>query len=367
MKNLRKLILGLALFSLTAEATQQNGQRRPQRQRLSGPSTTTVGQQAVGVVDVYFFKNRSYSMRCAATHIGDGLMVTAGHCFLGAYDCNDAVVSWENENYTSRCQYVLYSNASEAYASGREISNDLTIFKVNRYPETRVSLAPGLGQLSTNVSTEAVAISKTQNNGAVETTTSAACQIVFGPIVNIFAQPKPSDTARHSCDVSDIASGSPLINAATKQLIAIHQGTSLLPDLESSPRGATSQKVNYAKVISQLDIQKAISLTDALPREIRIGGFAGEVFNIGISEPLNLKVARLQARVGESTISFGMHNGLDTIVEATDGDGKKMIFAGPRRSGHDQRLRLKAPVLITVTSAQNGIAPLAWIEDIQSP
>ncbi|MEN9826376.1 MAG: hypothetical protein RI953_2121 [Pseudomonadota bacterium] len=326
-------------------------------------------QRAVGVVDVLLFKNKEISQRCTATHVGNGLMVTAGHCFLGAWDCNDARVSWENENFTSRCQYIVYSNASEAYSDGREISNDLTVFKVDRWPAAAVALSakvnPGENQVATGAS--AIAISKNTVSGFIATKTSAPCNIIFGPVVNIFSQPKPFDTAKHGCEISDISSGSPLINSSTNQLIAIHQGTSLLPELENSSSEASTQLVHYAKIIADIDIQKATSLPDAIPSNIRIGGFAGEVYSTGINEPLNLRIANVQAKTGETTVSFSVHNGLDSVIEAVGSDGGKIIFAGPRRAGYEQRFRLKAPVRFNLTSTRGGMAPLAWIEDIQSP
>jgi hypothetical protein len=364
MKNTSLLAFCLLLFLISAPAgaLEIKKVKRSERKNLNlGP------QGAVGVLDVYLFRNKNVSQRCTATHIGNGLMITSGHCFMGAYECNAAKVSWENENFTSRCQYILYSNASESYASGSEISNDLTVFKVDKYPSAAVALSSGSRPTESVLSTEAVALSKRRTGESMITVTSTPCKLIIGPLVNIFSQPKPSDTASHNCELGNIASGSPLMKASGDELIAIHQGTSLLPDPESTAATAEAQKVNYAKVFSSADLQKIINLPYALPDNIRIGGFAGEVFSTGVSEPWSFTVAYLQAKAGSSTISFGVHNGLDTLIEATDGDGKKMLFGGPRRAGYDQRFRMKAPVKITITSTQGGIAPLAWLENIQSP
>ncbi|MFZ9520319.1 MAG: trypsin-like peptidase domain-containing protein [Silvanigrellaceae bacterium] len=367
MKNTGRFVFCLAALMISLPAVAGNRSKRGNKQPARDVSGANDSTRAVGVVDVFLFKNREISQRCTATHVGNGLMVTAGHCFLGSWDCNDARVSWENESFTSRCQYIVYSNASESYSNGREISNDLTVFKIDRWPEAVVSLSPGIKPEDKQFATSAVAISKNKSSNSTSTKTSAPCNLVFGPVVNIFSQPKPSDTAKHNCELSDISSGSPLINTNTNQLIAIHQGTSLLPDLESSSSDIATQLIHYAKIIADIDIQKATSLPDAMPSNIRIGGFAGEVLSTGIKEPLNLRIANVQAKSGQTTVSFSVHNGLDSVIEAVGSDGGKIIFAGPRRAGHEQRFRLKAPVRFNLTSSRGGIAPLAWIEDIQSP
>jgi hypothetical protein len=55
------------------------------------------------------------------------------------------------------------------------------------------------------------------------------------------------------------------------------------------------------------------------------------------------------------------------LIEVTGADGGKMVFSGPRRAGFEQRFQFKAPVSIMLKSAHTGIAPSAWIENIQSP
>jgi hypothetical protein len=350
-------------------------------------------QKAIGIVDVFLFKDRRLSYRCVATHIGQGVMVTSGHCFLGAYDCNDAKVTWEKENFVSKCQYVIYSNASEAYSNGREISNDLTAFKVDRFPEasvqrplskaesTLLQSMPEQVQNSfyavTKFSTDSssmggqrpavTATNESRASSTTETRSSAPCKLILGPISNIFLQPKPSDTARHTCELSGIASGAPIISASDNRLVAIHQGSSTLPNLESNPSGVVNEPVHFAKVLADLDFKKITGLPEVLPENIRIGGFAGEVFSTGIDRPVKLKVANLQARLGQSTVSFRVHNGLDSIVEVVSGDGKSMIFGGPRRAGYEQRFQFKAPARVMLTGTRDGVAPLAWLEDIQSP
>lgn len=368
LKNLNTFLLPLLSSFLLLGATPHQ-KERVATQKLKNDFDP---QRAVGVVEVFLYKNKNLPQRCIATHLGNGLMMTAGHCFLGAYDCNNARVLWENESYASRCQYIIYSQVSESYSKGQELFNDLTLFQVDRFPQASLSAAPVSAQdLSTTSSPReesSVAISAESPAKQDVRLQTSFCKTLFGPATTIFLQPKPSDSAKHDCALGNIRSGAPLLQEKTWQILAIHQGAAILPFFTDNDRSeAKNSSVNFAKIITDSRVKMAINLPTALPQNIRIGGFAPEVFSMGISEPLQLAVANIQASVGQQTVSFAVHNGLDTVLEAIDADDTKIIFAGPRRAGYEQRFRMKAPVKISLTSTPGGTAPLAWIEDIRSP
>ncbi|MBM3381953.1 MAG: hypothetical protein FJY29_05875 [Betaproteobacteria bacterium] len=323
---------------------------------------------ALGIVDVYPFEEKHRALRCTAFHLGDGYVATAGHCFLGAQDCNGALVRWHNSNVTSKCQKMLYSNASESFARGNEFSNDLSVFEVDVAPAQKF-LVTSERPFSDTLSRENVRLLRAQlRSGKVEASYSETCQLVTGRITNIFGQPKAQDTAVHTCTYGDFADGSPLIDINTKTLLALHQGTSLLPAFDStSDETAALKSINFAKTISELDILRIINSKDVRRTQIRIGGFSSEVFSTGLYEKISMKVATLNAFPDSETVSFSAHNGIDSQLEISGADGAKMIFAGPRRAGYEQRFQFKAPVQIVLKSAHTGIAPSAWIENIQSP
>jgi hypothetical protein len=323
---------------------------------------------ALGIIDVYPFEDRNRALRCSAFHLGDGYVATAGHCFLGAFDCNGATVRWHNSNVTSKCKKMLYSNASESFARQGEFSNDLSVFKVDLAPVQKFNLTSDR-PFSETLTRDNVRLIRAQiRSGKIEATYSEPCQLVTGKITNIFGQPKTQDTAVHTCAFGEFADGSPIIDANSKSLLALHQGTSLLPAFDStSDASAALKSINFAKTVSELDLLRIINNEDLPRTHIRIGGFSSEVFNTGLYEKIAMKVATLTAPRDAETVSFTAHNGIDSQLEITGADGFKMIFSGPRRAGYEQRFQFKAPVQIILRSAHTGIAPAAWIENIQSP
>lgn len=323
---------------------------------------------AIAILDVYPFEEKNRALRCTAFHLGDGYMATSGHCFLGAFDCNGAKVRWANSQSVSHCKKVLFSNASEALYRGNEISTDLAIFAVDNPPQAKFSLSSSKASFEQGSSYEVHGLNVKLRSGRPMSQFTNSCQLVTGPITNIFGQPKTLDTAIHDCPMGEFSDGSPILDATTKALLAIHQASSLIPIFESSGDSSAQLKsVNYAKTISDPDIIRIINSEPMHPTNIRIGGFSSEVFNTGFYEKIVMKIATLEARDNSETISFTAHNGIDSLIEVTGADGGKMVFSGPRRAGFEQRFQFKAPVSIMLKSAHTGIAPSAWIENIQSP
>lgn len=360
---LRNILCATLLFA-TAEASAAS-----RRRNASDTSNQQVDiSSAVAILDVYPFEEKNRALRCTAFHLGDGYMATSGHCFLGALDCNGAKVRWANSQMVSNCKKVVFSNASESLYRGNEISTDLAIFLVDNAPQAKFSLTSGKESIEQLATQEVHGLNVQLRSGRVNGEFTNSCRLVTGPITNIFGQPKTPDTAIHDCLMSEFSDGSPIIDATSKALLAIHQGSSVIPAFESaSDSSAKLKSVNYAKTISDLDLIRIINSENVHPNHLRIGGFSSEVFNTGFYEKISMKIATLEARDNSETISFTAHNGIDSLIEVTGADGGKMVFSGPRRAGFEQRFQFKAPVSIELKSAHTGIAPSAWIENIQSP
>lgn len=354
------------LFCVTVapEASAQWWKKKHKRAIDSG----NLVENAVGVVEFFPFEKRDNPLRCAAFHLGHGMVATAGHCFLGAWDCNGAVVKWSNSALQSRCISVLYSNASEAYSNGREVSSDLTVFKVDSAPAHKIFLTGSRHRLKEPADLDVVTLQLSQKNGKWISQRSPDCILQTGAVSNIFGQPKPSDTARHSCILGDYSDGSPILDAKTGALLALHQAVSQIPAFTENGSGgeSTLKEINYGKTLQHLDLDELTQQGPSDLRDMRVGGFSGEVFSIGLREKLSMRVVTLPARNSAENLSFLAHNGLDTTLEVIGADGKKMVFTGPRRAGFEQRFSFKAPVSIVVKGTHTGIAPSAWIEDIES-
>ena len=358
LKSLMKLgLLGSPVLMMSAAGTAQT------------PSPTPSGIEAelapaVGIVDVFPFEDKSISLQCTAFHLGDGYMATAGHCFIGSYDCNNAQVRWANKNNVSTCTEVVYSFASESLNKLNANHRDLTIFKVNVAPNEKLKI--GRDSLEAmRVQTLAVTgLSVKVRHVRVTSSSTGPCTLIAGQATSIFGQPKPKDTVQHNCSVGAFAPGTPIIDAQTGELLAIQQSSTLLPAIDSQSE-TYLKEINYAKTLTELELLKIIHTQKSQIKQLGIGGFSPEVFANGFRDRLNMKVATLGEEIGTQSVSFIPHNGVDTQVEITDGDGRTTIISGPRRAYLEQRIEFKAPVQIRLKSTHSGIAPALWLEDIE--
>ncbi|MEY4066266.1 MAG: hypothetical protein RIR26_2474 [Pseudomonadota bacterium] len=364
--NLKYLFATVGLLSFGSQIAFSSSMQKNVRRAIEDDNTI---ENATGVLDFYAHTNRNKTIRCAAFHIGQNYVATAGHCFLGAMDCNGATVRWSNSSLQAKCVKVVYSNASESFSNGNELSSDLTIFKVDTAPSAKIELAGTSSSATESAVLEAVALPIKIKNGRSGSERTASCRLNVGPTKNIFGQPKAADTATHDCPISENPDGTPLVDARTGHLLAIHQASNQIPVFGEGTTGteSTLKNIQYAKILSHLDME-TISRWERTPlTNFRIGGFSTDVFNTGFTEPLALKAVTLPLQDGADTLSFMAHNGLDSTLEVVGADGNRMIFAGPRRAGFEQRFQFKAPVTVIIKSANTGRAPQIWLEDIQAP
>lgn len=157
------------------------------------------------------------SMGCSATHIGNGLVLTAGHCFNAGQvrqknlPCNGITVQWglrygKSPYLTSRCTKVLSAERSDRA--------DFAIFQVSPAPRAQVELDmsgnPRRGQRIT--------IFGHSQGRPLEW--SQHCTV----------QPSPSNMSfrtmdfAHQCDTEPGNSGSTVIDSETLKVVAIHDG-----------------------------------------------------------------------------------------------------------------------------------------------
>jgi hypothetical protein len=165
------------------------------------------------------------SMGCTGTHIGQNIVMTAGHCFnatqrfMESQPCQDITVNWGNRgtqtaNLVSRCLRVL----------GAQVTNgaDYAFFLVDRAPRAFVQIektqAPYYGQPLTIFShPESQPLRWSKN-----------CILGRSMI--------PTFSPRHlfhTCDTKGGSSGAAILDAKTLKIIGIHNGF-------------TGQNYNYA-------------------------------------------------------------------------------------------------------------------------
>lgn len=319
--------------------------------------------QTVGVLEVFPFEDSKKSVRCTTFHLGDGYMATAGHCFLGAYDCNQALVRWANSDKISQCTRVIYSFASESIKKLDTTNRDLTIFRVDAAPPQKLKVTQTHMRSLQAQSLAATGISVQLKRGRVTSRASKPCTLITGSATNIFGQPKPNDSVQHNCSVGSYSAGTPIVDATTGELLAIQQSSTLMPAIDTESE-TYLEEVNFAKTLTEHELSSIINKHSTSLRNLSVGGFAPEVFYSGFRDSLNMKVATLGIENNINTVSFIPHNGVDTQVEILDGDGRKTIISGPRRANLEQRLEFKAPVQISLKSTNIGMAPSLWLEDI---
>lgn len=155
------------------------------------------------------------SMGCTATHIGNGLVISAGHCFGAprqrtSKDCDAVTIEWgvrqDSPAYlTSKCKSVLAAQAN--------YEEDYAIFQVEPVPPVKVEFnfdaRPAIGTVLTQFSHPGARPLEWSQNCSLQT----AAQGGWG-----------SNQFSHQCDSEPGSSGSVLIDDASLAIVGIHNG-----------------------------------------------------------------------------------------------------------------------------------------------
>ena len=211
MKNL--LILALVALSLNALASND-------LEKIIGDDDLTAVNTDGTNVSVYLRPLINafghMSMGCTATHIGNGYVLTAGHCFEASEDvmtdqaCADITIEW---GYREETTPYMVSTCEKIVAAQRNDSNDYALIKVSPVPP--VAIAPDLQR-----------------------------RAIIGDTVTIFSHPEelplrwshlcgiervqhpdlPKDAFHHKCDTNPGSSGATVLNIVSLKVIGIHDG-----------------------------------------------------------------------------------------------------------------------------------------------
>jgi V8-like Glu-specific endopeptidase len=157
-------------------------------------------------------------MGCTATHLGKGLVLTAGHCFEATpelekeLDCDDIEVEWGYRNtsggkFIGRCTSVIAMQTDDSKGI------DYAVFRVDRFPREHVKV-----DFSHPVSLgDSVTIFSHPERAPLQW--SNLCKVI--PMDQSFVS---SDFMFHRCDTEGGSSGAAILNALTGKLVAIHGG-----------------------------------------------------------------------------------------------------------------------------------------------
>ncbi|MEQ1723962.1 MAG: serine protease [Pseudobdellovibrio sp.] len=157
------------------------------------------------------------SMGCTATHIGNGYVLTAGHCFYAGAEperdgeCSDTTIEWGVregvEPYlTSTCEKIIIAQQNET-------ANDYALIKVSPIPPT--AIAPELERRAI------IGDSLTMFSHPEELPLrwSQACGIEREQHPDL-----PQGAFHHQCDTNPGSSGATILNLLTLKVIGIHDG-----------------------------------------------------------------------------------------------------------------------------------------------
>jgi V8-like Glu-specific endopeptidase len=182
------------------------------------------------------------SMGCTATHIGNGIVLTAGHCFwanedmVKDQDCSDTTVDWgvrdgKDAYLHSTCEKLLFAQRDA-------VGNDFAIFKVSPVPPVAVGIelerqAQVGDQLTIFSHPEELPLRWSQNC-VVESSTDTDL---------------PPQSMQHKCDTNPGSSGATVLDDNTLKVVAIHDGGHLT---------APAEGMNYGTYLTNTEVRDAL-------------------------------------------------------------------------------------------------------------
>ena len=222
-------ILGLMQISVNSYAQSGNvsknedqSNQRNQSEKVFGPDDRIGVTLSGGNIPTRFVKTIDaigiISMGCTGTHLGKGLVLTAGHCFEAGEvlerdkTCSGVTIDW---GFRDKQKSALKSKCTEIIAMQQDTTAgiDFAVFKVDVFPAISVAL-------------------------------ESRVKVKSGDQLTIFSHPElkplqwsqfckaeaPNQTrvsknfAFHRCDTFGGSSGAAVLNAVTGKIVAIHDG-----------------------------------------------------------------------------------------------------------------------------------------------
>lgn len=186
------------------------------------------------------------SMGCTGTHIGGGLVISAGHCFdalkVTQYrsSCAGITVSWgvldgRQPSSVSTCRQILVMALTK--------SVDYALFRVNNPPKGAVKIRlQGRPQIGAPVTVFSHPFRD-------PLTWSSICEIRKTFIYGLYGV--SVNALQHSCDTNPGSSGAAIVDAISLDVVGIHDG-GISQGLSGTNYGTFIDSTMIPKVLNQL-------------------------------------------------------------------------------------------------------------------
>ena len=183
------------------------------------------------------------SVSCSATHIGNGYVLTAGHCFWVGSElaqdlpCGEISIEWGVRQglpayLKSTCERVLFAQ--------RSTTNDFAIIKVSPVPNAFVEVELSRKALAS----DSLTLFSHPQKLPLRWSGTCTVETSLDPLLS-------ATTLQHKCDTNPGSSGASILDPATNKIVGIHNGGR-----------ATAQGVgmNYGTFITNPELLTALKL-----------------------------------------------------------------------------------------------------------
>jgi hypothetical protein len=185
------------------------------------------------------------SIGCSATHVGDGLVLTAGHCLLtsprtGPKNCRGTSVVWGNyaghkTQTISKCREILFRSYTAA--------SDIALIRVDNPPVVAIPLDLKTSSASVLLPRNKITMLSFPRMRPLEW--SRECELSeYRPPAAPEDMRNSQETVKkflHSCDTEPGSSGAALIDTTTLKIIGVH--------------GGSSDELNYGTFLDDIQLQ----------------------------------------------------------------------------------------------------------------
>ena len=156
------------------------------------------------------------SMACTATHIGNGYVLTAGHCFWVGSEvaqdlpCADITVEW---GFREKLPAYLKSTCERVVFAQRSTTNDFAILKVFPVPDAFIEV-----ELSkTATAGDSLTVFSHPQELSLRWSGTCVVESALDPLLS-------ASTLQHKCDTNPGSSGATILDATTNKIVGIHNG-----------------------------------------------------------------------------------------------------------------------------------------------